>query len=146
MITTIMPGGSGCCNNLILSPDGSLLYLAANPVEVMDTTSDSIIATIPTNCVPDRMARSSDGSQVYGFCSDGTVQVYNAASRTLTKTVPLDPGAVFGRLAASSDGKTLYVPSSSNKIFVLDADTLNLIQTILVKNPQAITVCTGCNT
>jgi YVTN family beta-propeller protein len=87
-----------------------------NTVSVVDTTTNTVTATIPVGQGPEGVAVSPDGSTVYVANNPaGTVSVIATASNTVTATIPVAPLglsiAIFG-LAVTPDGSTLYVANN----------------------------------
>jgi len=76
--------------------------LSSNNVSVVETGSNSVIATVPVGNQPYAIAVSTDGSQVYvGNAADGTISVISTATNSVVATVPVADG-VFGIAVASA--------------------------------------------
>lgn len=87
----------------------------SNSVSVIDTSSNTVIATIPTGTAPGSVAALPDGSRVYVSVSGnqpngGFVTVIDTATNTIVGNIPVtgDPGS----LAVTPDGQRLYVTTS----------------------------------
>src|SRR5215470_4301779 len=92
---------------------GTLLYVpnpSANMVSVVDTSSDTVIATIPVGSEPYNAAVTPDGSQVLvGNQGDSTVSVISTATDAVTATITV-PGGVQS-VAIDPAGQYAYVIS-----------------------------------
>ena len=79
-----------------------------NDVSVIDTATNTVIATIPVGSTPYGVAVTPDGSKVYvtNFGSN-TVSVIDGATNTVIATIPIanSPGGV----AVTPDGSKVYV-------------------------------------
>ena len=72
-----------------LAQNAYITNLDANTVSVIDTTSNTVTATIPVGADPWGVAVTPDGSTVYvANDGDGTVSVIATASNTVTATIP----------------------------------------------------------
>jgi len=106
-VVATIPLGSASANpiKVAITPDGSLVYvtnLSSNNVSVVETGSNSVIATVPVGNQPYAIAVSTDGSQVYvGNAADGTISVISTATNSVVATVPVADG-VFGIAVASA--------------------------------------------
>jgi len=84
-----------------VSPDGRKVYVGSTfstTVSVIDTTTNTVISTIPAGNNPDGVALTPDGSKVY-VANDGsnTTSMINAATNTVTTTIPVGSNRVaFG--------------------------------------------------
>jgi YVTN family beta-propeller protein len=93
-----------------------------NTVSVIDTATDTVIATIPVGVTPVGVAVSPDGSKVYVTnVSDTTVSVIDTATNTVSATVPVGLRP-FG-VAVSPDGSKVYIANEF-------ADTVSVIDTV----------------
>jgi gliding motility-associated-like protein len=103
-----------------------------NTVSVVNTITNSIIATIPVGTNPVGVSVSADGSRVYITNSlSNTVSVINTATNAVIATVPagINP---FG-ISVSPDGSRVYVANSiSNTVSVINAATNTVTATIPV--------------
>lgn len=136
------------------SPDGSHVYVTnsgSNSVSVIDTATNSVVATVSVGTYPYGVAISPDGKYVYvanacgagASCSgspQGTVSVIDAATDAVTATITVgqDPVGV----AVSPDGGRVYVSNSgSNTVSVIDAATDTVIATVpIAACPDGLTV------
>jgi len=78
-----------------------------NTVSVIDTSNDSVVATIPIAATPDGTAVSPDGTLVYVASESGFVSIINTASNMVTASIPVGRGADF--VAFSPNGSVAYV-------------------------------------
>lgn len=86
-------------------------------VSVIDTTSDTVIATIPVGFFPMGIDHSPDGSTVYlTLFSDDTIQVIDTSTNTLVSTASLEPGAKPIAIATSPNGYS-YIANFSNATY-----------------------------
>jgi YVTN family beta-propeller protein len=108
------PGGLIGPDGVALSPDGKTLYVAnsgsqfsGNTLSVIDTSTDTITATVTVGRGPQGIAVSPDGTTAYvANATDGTVSVVDTATRTAINAINV--GRSAGSVVVSPDGKTLY--------------------------------------
>src|SRR6476620_9675711 len=61
-------------------------------VSVIETSTNTVIATIPVGSTPDTPALTPDGSRLYvSNRGDGTVAVVDTATNTVVSTIPVAP-------------------------------------------------------
>jgi YVTN family beta-propeller protein len=98
----------------------------SNTVSVIDTTTDTVRATIPVSLAPDGVAVSSDGSKVYiTHPGSNTVSVIDTATNTVTATIsvglPQISNSYAVAVAVSPDGGKVYVTNAvPNAVSVID--------------------------
>ena len=123
--------------------EGTYAYITneyENTVSVINTTTDTIVATVNVGSNPVEIAVSPDGSKVYVANYYGsTVSVIETASNTVTAT--FDVGDNPNGIAVSPDGKKIYIINILN-MSVIDTATNTVIDTIgnVVSIPQGITI------
>ena len=130
---------------------------------MIDTTSNTVAATIPVGSAPTGVAVTPDGSRVYvtNF-QDNTVSVIATASNTVTATIPLGNNP-FG-VAVTPDGSTVYVANEfANTVSVIATASNTVTATIpgfsgpiafgvfigpppVLATPPSGTACNGCST
>jgi YVTN family beta-propeller protein len=123
---------------LAISPDGSQVWVAdtgpqtsaSSPsgVDVIDTSTNAVIAKLPLKGAPSQVAFSPDGTKAYVATNDG-LWVYSTQHHRLIAQVG---GLGIPRgIAASPDGKTVYVTDTTgNSVKVIDAATDRVKATI----------------
>lgn len=116
--------------------------VAGNSVSAIDTTTDTVTATIPVGSDPIGVAVSPDDSTVY-VTNEGsdTVSVISTATNTVTATIPV--GVVPDAAAVSPDGSLLYVGNNigprTGGIDVISTATDTVTATIATANqPDSI--------
>ncbi|MBI1815238.1 MAG: YncE family protein [Deltaproteobacteria bacterium] len=95
-----------------------------NTISVIDTSTNTVTATIPVGSSPGALAVSPDGAQVYvanrgDGVSPGSLTVVSTASNSVIATVPvgINPAGV----TALSDGSRVYVNNrGDNTVSVID--------------------------
>jgi len=106
-----------------------------NTVSVIDTTTASVIATVPVGSSPSSVAVTPNGRFAYVTNQfSNTVSVISAASNTVVATVPVPvfPGAI----AITPNGAFAYVTSSpDSKISVIDTGTNTVVAAIPIRSP-----------
>jgi len=113
---------------------------ADNSVSVIDTTSNTVIATIPVGNSPSGIAAAPDGSHVYvRNQNEETISVIDTANNT---AIPITISGLFGGgiPAVSPDSKSVYLPSEIlDTVIVLDTATNAVKATIPVgAQPHAV--------
>ena len=91
---------------------------------MIDTSGNTVSATIGVGGEPFGVAVTPDGSTVYVTnANDDTVSVIDTATNTVTKTIP-GLGVPIG-VAVTPDGSAVYVANSSgsNTVSVIDTAT-----------------------
>src|SRR5215472_1639850 len=99
-----------CCfaGAQVLAQNAYITNFDANTVSVIDTTSNTVAATIPVGNNPYGVAVTPDGSTVYVANHDAnTVAVIDTASNTVAATIPVGNNP-YG-VAVTPDGSTVYV-------------------------------------
>jgi YVTN family beta-propeller protein len=103
-----------------------------NTVSVIDTSSDTVVATIPIGGkFADTAAISPDGSLVYVASESGQVAVISTATNSVVTIIPV-PGDLW-TVAVSPDGSLVYAANvGASAVSVIDAKTNTLITNIPV--------------
>jgi len=121
---------------------GVLAYVTdqgANLVDVLDTSTNTVTATIPVGNAPSFDAVSPDGTRLYVANSGGdTVSVIDTASLSVLANVPV--GTDPQQVAVSWNGQSVYVTDQgSNTVSVISAATDAVTATIpVVSSPYGL--------
>ena len=115
-----------------------------NTVSVIDTTTASVITTVPVGLGPSAVAVTPNGRFAYVANQLGnTVSVISAASNTVVATVPV---AFPGSIAITPNGAFAYVTSSpASNISVIDIATNTVVTTIPISLPFMLTIASSGN-
>ena len=110
----------------VLAENAYITNLASANVSVIDTATNTVIATIPVGIGPRGVAVTPDGSKVYvtnvQLPNPSVVSVIATATNTVIATIPL--GGESNGVAVTPDGRKVYVANSgSNNVFVIDTAT-----------------------
>lgn len=122
---------------------GTVLYVPntfANTVSVVDTSSDTITATIPVGQWPYYTAVTPDGSQVFvpNYLS-GTVSVISGTTDSVTATIPVSSGPKG--VAVDKAGRYAYVASSGGYLTQISTATDAVTGTVYVgDSPQTVAI------
>jgi YVTN family beta-propeller protein len=103
-----------------------------NTVSVIDTSNDSVVATIPVaGNYADGVAVSPNGKFAYVASESGVVSVIDTASQRVSATIPVGSGADF--VAFSPDSTRAYVTHfGGNSVAVIDTSSNSVIANITV--------------
>ena len=121
-----------------VSPDGSRVMVTSEStfmVHVITVPEHEVIANVLVGARPREVAFSADGKWAYVTSEiSGEVSKLDVAANTVVQQVKLDvPKAKPKGVVVSPDQKTLYVSTgSANMIAALNADTLELLDTVEV--------------
>jgi YVTN family beta-propeller protein len=113
----------------------------ADSVSVIDTATNTVIATIPVGSGPRAVAVSPDGTRAYVTnLASATVSVIDTATNTVIATIPVGSGP--RAVAVSPDGARAYVANQGPyTVSVIDTATNTVIETIPVGNqPSSVAV------
>ena len=136
----VFPWGVG------ITPDGRFAYVVnsglarpetenctAGTVSVIDTATNSVIATTPVDRSPEGIAISRDGASAYvASTCDNTVSVIDTATNALAATIETH-ALTPSRIALTSDGAFAYTTTgTSHDVTVVDTATRVAISTIPV--------------
>ncbi|HEY3777070.1 MAG TPA: YncE family protein [Rhizomicrobium sp.] len=116
-------------------------------VSVIDTSSNTVIATIPVGASPEGVGVTPDGSTVY-VTNQGSndVSVIATSSNTVTDTINVGVNPIA--VAVTPDGSKVYVANAgSNTVSVIDEASNTVIATISVGNtPRGVVVTPNSST
>jgi YVTN family beta-propeller protein/autotransporter-associated beta strand protein len=124
--------------------DGSLAYITnffSSTVSVINTATNTVVATIPVGSFPLLVAVSPDGTRVYvANPGSDTVSVINTATNTVFATIPAGNQPVG--VGVTPDGARVYVTNRNvNTVSVINTATNTVFATIPVgDNPTGVTV------
>lgn len=131
-----------------VTPDGSRAYVtdAVQYVRVVDTPSNSVIATIAAGSDPEAIVISPDGTTAYvtsitcsaPSCPDNpppvaSVEVIDTTSNSLTATISIGNvlSALLSGIAISPDGTRVYVSNNDGgQIWAIDTASKQVVATI----------------
>jgi gliding motility-associated-like protein len=141
-------GNNSSPRGITISPDGSKIYVTNEhpfdvsghgTVDIINTVTHNITATIDVGESPLGVVMSSDGSKIY-VANQGSnfISVINANTGATIGQIPLNQGA--SSLAATFDGSQLYV-SAGASVSVINTASNQVIKTIGVGlNPVSMAV------
>lgn len=145
-VTATIPIAAGPPQFLTFAPDGRTLYVTVandqgtiHAIDVLDSGSNAVIATIPQSGMPMRVAVSPDGHRIFVANHEvPSVSVIDAATNTVIGQVNVEPnphGITF-----SPDGSRVYTANhESDVVSVIDTATLGVLGTIPVgTSPHSI--------
>lgn len=127
-----------------INPAGTRVYVTDpfdDLVSVIDTSDNSVIATITSNSWPHGVAVSPDGSRVYVANSIGnTLAVINAHTNQIITTIGV--GSEPLGVAVNPAGSYVYVTNpQSNNLSIIDTSSDTVIATLAVGSlPQGVAV------
>jgi YVTN family beta-propeller protein len=130
-------------SGIAISSDGARVYVAestGNHIWAIDTSTKSIVATIPTtNAGSADLSISPDGSHVYtiGWTPGPFVDTYyddviDTQTNAQTATILLGNQDVPVRMAISPDGGHGYVSAEEGHVWVVDTTQHALLSTVTV--------------
>jgi len=130
-------GGYLSPSALAATKDGKILFIAcatANRILRLDTTSQSVLGSMPVSRSPLGLSLSADDTRLYVTRAgpQGTVCIVEAASSTLMASMPAGHTSLAPVLTL--DGKTLYVCNRfHNNVSVLDLAARKEVRRIAVQ-------------
>jgi len=102
----------------------------SNDVSVIDTTTNSVITSIPVGDAPEGVCVSPDGVRVYvANRNSGDVSVIDTGTNTVIDTIPI--GLYPMGLAVSTDNNYLYVGSRSY-LYIVDTATDTVVDSVYI--------------
>ncbi|MHC4092006.1 MAG: YncE family protein [Planctomycetota bacterium] len=111
-------------------------------LSVIETASNTVVATAPAGPSPFEMAITPDGAFIYVTnlsTVDRSVSVVETASNTLVATVGV--GSLPSDVAITPDGAFVYVANEgSSTVSVIETSTNNVIATIPVVQPRNVAI------
>ena len=118
-----------------------LAYIAnfgSNNVSVIDTTSNTVLTTIPVGSSPYAVAATPNGTRVYVTNANGnSTSVIDTATQSVVAMV----GTSFPYGVAASNTRAYVVGTRSNSVFVIDTSTNGVIATVVVgSSPNGIAI------
>jgi YVTN family beta-propeller protein len=101
-------------------------------VSVIDTATNTVVATVTVGTGPFGVAVTPDGKHAYVTNGGGTVSVIDTASNTVVGT-PIPVGSFPDGVAVTPDGKHAYVTNElSNNVSVIDTASNTVVATVAV--------------
>ncbi len=128
MVAALVLLAASMANATTIGPYAYIANYDDGTVSVIDTQTNTVIATIPVGGHPYGIVVTPDGSQVYVGSYYDSISVIDTATNTVTATIP-----IYGSLgmAASPDGSRVYIADDNQgTIDVIDTRTNNVIGTI----------------
>ncbi len=125
------------------SSTGPFAYVTnydSNTVSVIDTSNDTVIATINAGNYPDAVSVNSAGTKVYvANRNSGIISVIDTATNTVTATVSV--GSYPIGVVVDPTGTNVYVANrDSNNVSIINVTTNTVTATIDVEFPHGIAV------
>ncbi|MDQ6701885.1 MAG: hypothetical protein M3Z96_01655 [Pseudomonadota bacterium] len=109
---------------------------ASGSVSVIDTATNTVVATVPVGIGPQEVVVTPDGKHAYvantnAGSPSGTVSVIDTATNTVVATVPV--GNDSSGVAITPDGKHAYVTNAaSGNVSVIDTASNTVVATVAV--------------
>ena len=130
-------------------PAPSYAYITnfnSNTVSVINTSSNTVTATVPVGKNPLGVAVSSDGTKVYvtnvNYKGRGTVSVIDTATKKVSATIDIGYKYSPCGIAVTPDGKKVFLANRDiNGVSIIDTATNTVIGTIPVgANPLGVAI------
>jgi len=117
-------------DNIVVNPDGTRLYIlhpqgggvTTGTVRVLDTGTQSTIATVPVGAVPVQLALSRRGDRLYAV-NTGSVSVIDPATNQVVTTISIG-SFVNNNLVFSLDGSKAYLAAGGVKVINTATNTV----------------------
>ena len=128
--------GAGLVNATAQAQISAYVTNLAGTVSVIDTTTNTVVATIPVGIFPSGVAITPNGTRVYVTNIFNSISVVNAATNTVVETIP--SGQFPTGIAITPDGTRAYVVNQlvtnqgNNTVSVIDTMTNTVVATIFV--------------
>src|ERR1017187_594599 len=90
----------------------------SNSVSVIDTSSNTVVATVGVGSQPNGVAITPDGTRAYVANGGGDVWVIDTSSNTVVATVGV--GSQPNGVAITPDGTRAYVANGGGDVWVID--------------------------
>src|SRR6266480_4783027 len=117
------------------APQAYITNLNDGTVSVIDTASNTVMATVPVGNFPNGVALTPDGAHVYvANVVDGTVSVIETAGNTVTATVPV--GLFPFGVAVTPDGAHVYVANQGGGNVSVIATASNTVTATVTVGPS----------
>src|SRR5229473_2967650 len=105
-----------------------IVNTGSNSVSVIDTTSNTVVATVRVGALPFGVAITPDGTRAYVTnATDNTLSVIDTASNTVVATVGVGAGPTA--VAITPDGTRVYV-TTGDAVSVIDATSNTVVATV----------------
>jgi YVTN family beta-propeller protein len=115
-----------------VSPDFTRVYVTnvvSNNVSVIDTATNSVVATINVGASPRQLAVSGDGTRVYvANAGSNSISIIDTATNAVTGTIALAAGS--GPHGVALHGTRLYVGDHTLTVSVIDTTSNSVVATI----------------
>jgi YVTN family beta-propeller protein len=139
IVQRIFPGALGVLLSAISMQAAPFAYVAnanSNSVSVIDSATNTLVATIPVGIFPDGIAITPDGA--FAYVTNGNshnVSVIATATNTVVDTIAV--GDEPSRVAITPDGAFAWV-TVSNAVWVIEVATNTVVGGILSNSPWDI--------
>jgi len=128
-VLLILSGLSSAMNTMHAQTRAYASNISNNTVSVIDTVTNTLIATIPVGVAPFELTITPDGTRAYVTNRVGSVSVIDTATNTVIATVLV--GSAPHGVAVTPDGLRVYVANnSSDTVSVIETATNTVIATI----------------
>lgn len=139
-VITNIPLGDFESSGVAISPDGARAYVSniltgssRGHVAVIDTATNTLALTIPTESVPFGLAVTPNNSKVYVTHSfDDRVSVITTATNTVTASIPVGKAPQEGVKVTPDGSKLLVANILSNNVMIINVATDTVESTIAV--------------
>lgn len=122
---------------MAISRDGTRAYVSnrtSDSISVIDTATDTVVATIPVGDSPTALAVTPNGQQVYVVVT-GAIEVIDTTLNVVAATIPLEGS---GGVAIAPDGLHAYVAAGA--ISVIDTATRTIVHSFFADSGSAADV------
>ena len=145
VLIILLSFGAGFVNATAQSRTSAYVTNLSGTVSVIDTTTNTVVATIPVGIFPSGVAITPDGTRAYvvnQFLTNqgnNTVSVIDTMTNTIVATISVGLGP--SQIAITPDGTRAYVPDQQDLIIsVIDTATNTVVTTIPVSGAAGIAI------
>jgi len=120
-----------------VNPAGTRAYVTnsgSGNVSVIDTATNTVVATVKTGTTPSAVAVNPAGTRAYVTNrANNTVSVIDTATNTVVATVAV--GSQPTAVRVTPDGSAAYVVSNPDTLTVIDTRTNTVVSTLSIDSP-----------